>query len=280
MIGPANCGKSVVLNFLERVLGREAVSRISLANLADRFSTAELSGKIANLSGEIPIEAVPAQAYNLFKTLVGLDPVTAERKGRDPFVFTFYGTLLFAGNVLPTFKEVDGSDALVSRMALLVFNSGVPERERDPAALEALFEDRNTIISRAVDSLKPLMDSGCQFAVGPDEIKALGEYKQITNSVNSFLEEEVIFRSDEFVYISEAYSAYVLFCESAAVTPVKNMTFRAHMLSDPRVRFGGKRRINKQKPKACFEGIILKKLDHGSIDQDTDSYYDKEEDHE
>ena len=226
MVGPSNCGKTVVLNFLERVLGREAVSRISLANLADRFSTAELAGKIANLSGEIPVEAIPARAYNLFKALVGHDPVTAERKGKDPFAFTFMGTLVFAGNVLPEFKAIDGSEALLSRMALLKFNRGIPEGERDLEVLEKLYEARNEIISFAVDSLRDLVDSGYRFEMGEDEFQMLDEYQEMTNSVQSFLNACCVFDPEGLIHISEAYEKYKKYIEYIAREPESRASFR------------------------------------------------------
>lgn len=273
-IGPANCGKSVMLNFLELVLGREAVSRISMANLADRFSTAELAGKIANLSGEIPVEAIPARAYNLFKALVGHDPVTAERKGKDPFVFTFSGTLVFAGNVLPEFKAIDGSEALLSRMALLVFNQGIPEGERDREALEKLYKARHEIISFAVDTIRPLIDSGYQFDMGEDEHQALSDYKDVTNSVQSFLNTCCKLDEKGLVYISKAYEMYKKYVEYIGGEPESRASFKKKMLCDPRVKVDRRHRIDGDKPKICFRGI--KSIDISfiayDVDQDTNLY--------
>ena len=274
MIGPANCGKSVFLNFLELVLGREAVSRISLANLADRFSTAELAGKVANLSGEVPVEAIPARAYNLFKALVGHDPVTAERKGKDPFVFTFMGTLVFAGNVLPEFKAIDGSEALLSRMALLVFNQGIPEGERDREALEKLYKARHEIISFAVDTIRPLIDSGYQFDMGEDEHQALSDYKDMTNTVQSFLNTCCKLDEKGLVYISKAYEMYKKYVEYIGGEPESRASFKKKMLCNPRVKVDRRHRIDGEKPKICFRGI--KSIDISfiayDVDQDTNLY--------
>lgn len=255
MIGPSNCGKSVILRFLQEVIGADFVSTLSMANLSDRFSKAELFGKTANLSGEIPMESISSKAYDTFKGVVGGDLIFAERKGKDPFSFKFTGTLVFAGNVLPTFSSVDGSEALISRMTLLVFNKEVEKTQRDIEMERKLLDDKDIIISHALDRLKSLLSSKYQFALGQDEINALENYRDATNSVASFMAYACCFKEGELTYISDAYDAYLNFAEYIAVSPDKLSEFKKKIQVDQRVKLAGKHRINGQSPKACFSGI-------------------------
>ena len=281
MIGPANCGKSVIVNLLELILGTAAVSRLSLINLADRFSTANLLGKTANLSSEIPVEAVPSKAFDVFKCLVGNDPIFAEKKGKDGFEFTFQGTLLFAGNVMPTFKSVDGTDALLSRMALLVFDKEVPKDQRDTNMAEKLFAERNLIASRALDQMKPLVESNYSFAMGDAESTMLNEYKDSVNSVASFLHCVCKFEEDALTTKSEAYELYKKYVELIGGEAEKRSEFCKKMLVDPRVTSGGKHRLNGQGPRSCFKGIKIEVNMYDLVydyTQDTETTY-IEEDH-
>lgn len=255
MIGPSNCGKSVILAFLMGILGEAAVSTLSLEDFSGRFSKAELYGKTANLSGEIPAGPVSVQAYDVFKGLVGGDLIQVEKKGKDPFSFRFQGTLLFAGNVLPTFKKVDGSEALLNRMVVLVFNKEVPTDKQDRTMVEKLLRERDLIVSRALDAMKDLIASGYQFAMGKDEEKLLRDYREMTYSVKSFLESNCKLDPNGFVYIEDTYQEYVAYANSMALTPVSKHDFRSLMLSDPRIEVASKRRLNGQKPKICFSGI-------------------------
>ena len=284
IVGPANCGKSVIVNLMELIIGSAAVSRLSLINLADRFSTADLLGKTANLSSEIPVEAVPSKAFDVFKCLVGNDPIFAEKKGKDGFEFTFQGTLLFAGNVMPTFKSVDGTDALLSRMALLVFDKEVPKDQRDTDMVEKLFEERNLIVSRALDQMKRLVESNYNFAMGETEIAMLNEYKDSVNSVASFIQCVCRFEEDALTTKSEAYEYYKKYVELIGGEAEKRADFCKKMLVDPHITSGGKHRLNGQGPKSCFKGI---KMDVKMYDlvydytQDTEmTYIGEKENHE
>lgn len=258
LIGPSNCGKSVILRFLMQVLGENNVSTLSMGNFADRFSKAELFGKIANLSGEIPIERVPATACDTFKQVVGSDTIMAERKFQDPFTFKPTSTLVFAGNIMPTFNSSDGSESIVERMALLVFDYSVEKAERDTAMEQKLLEDRDRIITAAVNKLPALIKSGFAFNTGEEERAMLAEYRKSNNSVNFFAETECEYAPDALSYISDLYDRYALVMSDAGIQPDKKSVFRKKMLTDLRVKAAGKHRLNGQPPKSCFSGIRLK----------------------
>ena len=92
-------GKSTFLNMITYLLGGENVAALDLGELGDRFKTAELFGKLANIGDEIGDEFISNPA--IFKKVVSGDRVNAERKGKDPFDFTSYAKLLFSANAIP-----------------------------------------------------------------------------------------------------------------------------------------------------------------------------------
>lgn len=94
IVGAAGAGKSVLLNVLNEILiGSGNVSNVSWQSLNDRFKTAELFGKLANIFADLPTKNIDDNG--IFKALVGEDYLTVEKKNKDPFSFQSTARLLF-----------------------------------------------------------------------------------------------------------------------------------------------------------------------------------------
>src|SRR5262249_11462207 len=87
LLGPGGNGKSVLLRLLASLLGEPNVAAVPLQALGeDRFSAADLFGKLANICGDLDARAI--QRTDLFKQITGGDPIRAQFKFRDAFSFT------------------------------------------------------------------------------------------------------------------------------------------------------------------------------------------------
>ena len=87
IVGKGGAGKSVLLRVLnELLLGKENVSNVAWQALNDRFKTAELFGKWANICAELPTKGI--EDNGIFKALVGEDYLTVEKKNKNPFLFS------------------------------------------------------------------------------------------------------------------------------------------------------------------------------------------------
>lgn len=65
---------------------------------------------------------LPGKALDTFKSITGGDRIELESKGNQPFAGTVNTKLLFAGNTLPVFGKTDGTDALLERLHILIFD--------------------------------------------------------------------------------------------------------------------------------------------------------------
>ena len=92
---------------VKNMMGNENIASLDLKELGDRFKTAELFGKLANIGDDIGDEFI-ANA-SIFKKLVTGDQVNVERKGKDPFEFINYAKFLFSANVIPRIKDKTGA---------------------------------------------------------------------------------------------------------------------------------------------------------------------------
>jgi len=96
-------------------------SNLSLYQLGEKFTNADIYGKRANFYTEIPYKDA-IKYYDIIKSFVGggKDAVTLQQKHRDPFQCTNIAKLFFAGNNIPMIdvEKVGDLDAFCLRWQL------------------------------------------------------------------------------------------------------------------------------------------------------------------
>lgn len=127
LLGDKANGKSTYLDMLKTLLGDGNTSALDLSELGERFKTAELFGKLANVGDDIGDEFIANPA--VFKKLVSGDRVNAERKGQDPFDFSSYAKLLFSANSMPRIRDKTG--AVLDRIVLVPFKAQFSKDDPD-----------------------------------------------------------------------------------------------------------------------------------------------------
>ena len=112
LLGEGGTGKSTFLRAATAFLGETNVSAVDLHKLeGDRFATAQLLGKLANISADLPSKHLEDTA--VFKAVTGGDRLAAQRKFKEPFSFFPFARLVFSANTPPgarTRPKLSGSD--------------------------------------------------------------------------------------------------------------------------------------------------------------------------
>lgn len=85
LTGEGANGKSVITDVLEALAGRENCSALHLSDFKERFRLAELQNRLINFTTEVEAKGLVSDAR--LKGVITGDPITAERKQQDPFVF-------------------------------------------------------------------------------------------------------------------------------------------------------------------------------------------------
>ena len=96
--------------------------------------------------------------------------------------------MLFAGNMLPTFAKVDGTDSLVERLHILIFDKSVEEDEIDNGMEDKLWAERNVIVRYALEQLKYFIIADMTFTKLDDEKRMLEEVARMSNPIQHFVE--------------------------------------------------------------------------------------------
>ncbi|MEG0897353.1 MAG: phage/plasmid primase, P4 family, partial [Ruthenibacterium sp.] len=155
IVGAAGAGKSVLLRVLNDILlGKENVSNVSWQALNERFKTAELFGKLANIFADLPTKNIDDNG--IFKALVGEDYLTVEKKNKNPFSFQSCARLLFSCNSIPK-NYGDRSEGFYRRLIIMRFEHTVPKEKRDPNLVDKFRTEADGIFLFALEGLKRLM---------------------------------------------------------------------------------------------------------------------------
>lgn len=127
-IGSGENGKSVLLHYITEFIGEENIAHESIQKLAeDKFSVAELYGKLANIVPDI--ESNELRKSGILKELISGDRISAQRKHQHPFKFNNYSKLIYSANKFP--KVFDQSDGFFRRFIIVKWERQFSKDQRD-----------------------------------------------------------------------------------------------------------------------------------------------------
>ena len=244
LCGQSNTGKSVLLRFIETLIGHENTSSLSMHELSMRFYPAQLHNRVLNSCGDNG--ALPLSSIENLKKITGGDPIMHEKKGKEPFFFTPFCKLIFSFNQLPLQLE-EKSNAFYKRMRILFMNK------------ELFLNDEyvNALCSNeSVEQVIPYLLSLLPVSSIPRTRKSnklVEGLRQDSDSIHAFIAKECCVSPEETVEKTKLYEAYVQFCLSSGRESHKKHGFLRNLKSqgfleirDPKTR------------EACWKGITLK----------------------
>jgi putative DNA primase/helicase len=208
------------------LLGEDNTANLDLCEIGDRFRTAELTGKLANIGDDINDEWVSNTA--IFKKVVSGDTVTAERKGKDPFKLRSFAKFFFSANSLPRLGRGKDSSAVLDRLVVIPFDAKFTkdDADYDPFIKYKLRgEDvMEALIAQSVLALREVLIDQ-EFATCDRVKKNIEEFEKSNNPILEFFDE-----LDEADYLNEpvkvVYQKYNTFCLSNNLNAVSAFEFQ------------------------------------------------------
>ncbi|MDP4117605.1 MAG: phage/plasmid primase, P4 family [Bacillota bacterium] len=246
VVGAGGAGKSVLLRVLNEILlGKKNVSNVSWQALNERFKTAELFGKLANIFADLPTKNIDDNG--IFKALVGEDYLTVEKKNKNPFSFQSTARLLFSCNSIPK-NYGDRSEGFYRRLIIIRFNHTVPPDKRDPHLIDKFRDEADGIFMFALAGLKKLLISGYNFDETDINRAELQKYREDSDSVLSFVKECCEIDVSYEVGSTEIFNTYKNYCEECGLKPYSQKAFVGQLTTSyPTIAKGidttGRRRI-------------------------------------
>ena len=225
LTGDKSNGKSTFLDLIKYILGDGNISALDLRELGDRFSTAMLFGKLANIGDDIGDEFMQGSAVSIFKKIVTGNRVKAEQKGKDPFEFNPYVKLLFSANDMPRMRDKTG--AVLRRLVMIPFNATFTkdDADYDPFIKYKLITEDSIeyLIQLGIAGLKRVLHNN-EFTVSKKVTNAITEYEEENNPIIAFINEV---GADAIVNqpTTEVYLRYSTFCCQSQLQALSKIAF-------------------------------------------------------
>lgn len=225
--GPARTGKSTLLWVVEYLLlGKKNVSNIPWQEIGDKFKTAELLGKLANVFSDLPSKSI--DDTGIFKVVTGEDYLMAEKKNKNPFKFKPFARLVFSCNELPR-NYVDRTEGFYRRLIIVPFNRQIEKNKIDKALKYKFQREKEGIFNWALEGLKRLYENNFEFSENELTDGVKKEYKRENNNVISFVEEccelDGLFSCSRI----ELYESYKEFCVEAGLKALSQIKFNKEL---------------------------------------------------
>lgn len=225
LTGDKSNGKSTFLDVLKVLLGEENISALDLAELGDRFSTAMMYNRLANIGDDIGDDFMQGNQVATFKKIVTGNRIKAERKGQDPFDFNPYVKLLFAANDIPRMRDKSG--AVLRRLVIIPFNAKFTKQDPDYRPfIKYELEEQSSIeylIKLGVDGLRRVLENSA-FTESDSVNQQLSEYEEENNPILGFIKD-----NDRASIVNQSttdvYARYMMFCNDSGMNPMSKVVF-------------------------------------------------------
>lgn len=254
LTGEGANGKSTILVALKTLLGDQNIASLDLKELGDRFKTAELFGKLANIGDDIGSDYVSNVAT--FRKLVTGERVSAERKGQDPFEFDSFAKLLFSANAIPRLGRSKESFSIMRRLVIVPFDARFTSDDPDfNPNIRYDLQDQTAMeymIRLGLEGLKRVL-KGKDFTKSADVERTIEEYRIESNPLLSFLDEV---GADAVINepVKAVYFKYREFCLTNQFEPLNRIEFSRQVTKA--LNFATKdKRINGAKEKIFVEKV-------------------------
>jgi len=248
--GRSNTGKSILIRFIESMVGLTNTSALSMHELNQRFYPAQLYGTLLNSCADN--SSLPLSSIENLKKITGGDQIMHEKKGKEPFFFVPFSKLLFSFNQLPLQLE-EKSNAFYMRMRILCMD------------IELFLNDKyvndlcsDTSIMEVIPHLLSLMPLKEVKRSAMSDTKIEGMRSE-SDSIHAFLKEccmkgKAKNGGPRSVLRADLYTAYINFCIDLGREAYKKHSFMSHMREQK-----GVVEIRQASGGYIYQGIRLKK---------------------
>ena len=220
MWGEGENGKSVLLDYISFMLGKDNISNIPLQELtADKFAVANLDGKHANIFSDL--EKNEFRHTSKFRALASGEPVYAQYKNKQGFDLHPFSSLIFSTNRFPKVYD-DNKQGFFRRWIIVKWQRNF---ENDPDRINDLKKqllsnpsERDIVFSTLIHISRRLLDSN-KFTHSKDWKTIQKEWNANADPLDDFIENHIVESEGNRTKI-ETYQFYKRTMFSKSETPL------------------------------------------------------------
>lgn len=216
--GNGSNGKSTILDLLKTFLGARNYSAIALEKVTDRFNTAELENRLANIGDDV--DNVTLKDTGTLKKLFSGNAIMVERKGERPYTIEPYATHIYSCNTIP--RSFDKSDGFYRRWMLIPFNArfSIDDEDYDPMIGDKITQPTalSYLLNIGIRGAQRLMMNG--YFTEPQSVRdALEAYKADNSTTLSWIDDREL--TDEYCLNKPRDVLYSEFADWCKVSGIK-----------------------------------------------------------
>jgi P4 family phage/plasmid primase-like protien len=254
LVGIGNNGKSVFINTISNLVGKNNTSNVSFNKLSQEYYVLDLFQKMINISGETP----HGKQFNtdMLKQVVAGDWVTGRRPYMEPMKFRPYAKHYLAMNQAPIIT--DNSHGMWRRIWLIPFPRTFTEAEMDRNLEDKLTLELSGIFNWALQGYNRLKKNGFSLKDVPSLNFAKQEYRNNVDTVRAFVAEKLIKSTNpaDRMKFSETYKQYISFCETEGRKDIEDKKSFKKVLKDLGFKIGNSSKDSNQ---LCIFNVGLPK---------------------
>ncbi len=217
--GSGSNGKSTIMDLIKTFLNPRNYSAIPLEKVTDRFNTAELENKLANIGDDV--DNVALKDTGTLKKLFSGNAIMVERKGERPYTIEPYATHIYSCNTIP--RSFDKSDGFYRRWLLIPFNAkfSATDEDYDPLIADKITEAvaLSYLLNVAIRGAQRLIKRG--YFTEPEIVRdALEAYKADNSNVLSWIDDKEL--NEDYFLEKPRDVLYSEFSDWCKVSGIKN----------------------------------------------------------
>lgn len=219
MTGGGSNGKSTFITLTTRLVGDTNITAVSLQEIIEnRFSAAELQGKLLNMYPDLPKSSL--KTTGKFKALTGADSITVEKKFAQPFKLRNKAVFAFSANALPSVD--DQSFAFWRRWAILDFPFTF---KVDPTLIDKLATPQNLsgYLNLVIDKMNRIEKYGLTRSSKVED--AMNMWKKRSNSAYAYVTDMLEKSATEYIKYDSLYNLYLNYCDEQDFTALGKPKF-------------------------------------------------------
>ena len=226
-VGYGHNGKSILLNLIERFLGKHNTSSESLERLLNKqFSPAILYQKLANIDADVSGDIL-IKNTGIIKKLTGNDESPGEFKYKTPFKFRNFAKLIFSCNEIP--QTNDMTDAFFRRLIIINFTQQFLAERDDPHILDKLCteEEFSGLLNEVLKRLPRIINQGIRPTTNETMRETYEKYVRGSNPIKYFRDKVLRLTnlSEDIVSKDDMYDSYLLFCHANQIATETEQSF-------------------------------------------------------
>jgi putative DNA primase/helicase len=216
LLGDGSNGKSVLLDVIRFLAGKDAYASISMADIQNEQHRFQLVGKLFNVSEETPRRSLADSS--MFKNLITGGEMTVKKVYQPPFSVNNHCKFIFAANDLP--DSTDRTNGMFRRLLIVPFRAEFTGQQIDRKIRQKLQAEASGILNRVIEGYIRLSKNDYHFTQSQKAEESRANYTSEINSLGDWIKHNLKYDATVAgAFVADLYNEYKASMEMAGAEP-------------------------------------------------------------